>query len=390
MAATLADMFHVDIASTIVSRTAASSQVILNVFGMQPGGPAVRTQRGRRFGYDIVNRSRKPAGVRGPTQPAATIRKKIMGHVDGNMIQVSEKIPVLYEEIGMLRPLGVDATRSQLTLEPFGEDKIRANYVELGDRDATARTLGVLGMMRGSLYGHMSGEEIILTFDSTLSGADVENIFEVDFQLPATNTDRLTNLRGDGAAILSEWTTSTDIPGQLDKINEGLINQTGNRLEVIMCNSNTWNIVLNNTKVATQAGSVNTPFDTFEVQVGTDRDGRPMTVRRATLRCRPMYEFYIIDEMIDIGLPNSETPTKMIPDGKIWGGQRPRSDRYAMLEGSYLVQEQLGQQAQERYGVRVFSKEIGDPPGREIHLRDMFMPANYVPAASIWGDISAA
>lgn len=391
MATSLSEMFHVDFATEIVNRYAAASSSLLNLFGFQPGGYAELRQPGRTFGYDIVNRSRTPAGVTGPAQPATTVRKKVLGRVDGNMIQLSEKIPVLYEEIGMLRPLGADARRQAMRLEPYGEDKIRVQYSELGDRAAALRALALCGMLRGTLYGHAVGEYLIMTFDNTLSGADHNAVVTIDWDRPTTHESRLTNIQGAGTgAVLTDWANaSADIPGQLDKINIGLNASRGGKLDLVICNSVTFNAVLQNTEVATQAGSSVTPFDRFEEVVGTDRDGRPLTIRRARLRCRPQYDWLIIDEYLDVGIPGSEASTKMIPDWYIWGGPNPSSQYFNMLVGSYLATERLGQTAVQRSGLRTWSMELADPPGREIHAKDLFFPSMKIPSCSVWGYVGS-
>lgn len=361
----------------LVSREASASSQILQFFGMQPGGPAERRIGGRQFGYDVFNNTRKVGLFSSPSARSQEIILNPVGRVQGEFARTNWHIHMLLDKLHNQRRLGGQVSERDDAGMVYRREQAR--YA--GQMAKNQRLLMLMGMMRGKIYSHISGEAQY--YDFTSSGA----YQTIDWQIPSGNLAQL-NMLGGGSIIDASWaTTSTDIPAHLDEINAAMVNLTGDSLEVIMLNSATFRYLLNNTKVQAQAGTSYQPFEMLARDVGTDAEGRPLTTLTAKLRANPNVTFLITDEVVDVGNPNGTTTrTKLIPDDYIWGGPLPRPGRFEMLVGSEPVV--INGRESVVMGMTAWEELHSDPAGIRLRFLDNFIPSNPVPAGAFYAQVA--
>ena len=133
-----------------ISRIAAATSIMLQRFGMAPGGPNVSPARQRRFTYDVFNDTRQLGSARAPGVQSATARRQIIGEVSCTIPRMAEKLPLLYEEMHNQRQVGGSTT----DIDVMGQSYVARQQRFLGQRASNFRLALLGGMMRGNLYVH--------------------------------------------------------------------------------------------------------------------------------------------------------------------------------------------------------------------------------------------
>lgn len=389
--ASLHDILRPEVITGVVSREAAAASPLLSVFGFSPvrwnrdgtitdpGGAAQSIQGLRQFSYDIFNDTRTVGYSTAPGQPAATITRQAVGRVAGVYPQLYEKLPLPAEEMVNLRQIG--GQPSEYGLRAM-QDYLRRQQTFMAQRAANFRLLLLAGMIRGKLYAHGSGEKTWYDFNPSSA------THTIDWKLPSGNTGQL-NMLGTGNIIDTAWSNpSANIPKHLQDIDVAFQNLVGTRLDLVITTSAVWQHIINNDFVQEQAGAVNTPFEEFTRDTGLGVNGLPSTLKMGRLRCCPWIEFIITDQVLDLGLQGSTTRTKLIEDNHAWFGPRPTPGLFQMLVGGMPVTDRVGGPVRIAQGLEAWVMTTYDPAGQQLFVCDNAIPANYVPSASAYGQVS--
>lgn len=373
MVASINEVLSTRVTTKVVRQQAGVNSFLLRLFGMNPGGLAERAQGHRQFGYDIFNDTRTVSQGRGPGATSATVRRQPVGRVDGVFPRFRENLPLLSEEIHNFRVIGGPNS----VYDERGVQYIMRQQRFMGQRLGNNRSLLLAGMMRGLMYGHVSGDDV--TYNFTSSGA----AFTVDWKMPAANKSQL-NMTGGGDIIDVSWANaSANIPGHLRSINAALQESVGTSLELIIIPNQVWGYILNNDACQALAGTSNPPFTQQQRVVGMDSgSGLPQTVIEARITAVPWLRIIVTDEGIKLGSPGSESFNKFVPDNYMWWGPNPSPEMFEMLLGSEPVTEGYGAQEVVRTGAYAYTETISDPSGHKLHTGDNCIPANYVPASN--------
>lgn len=275
-----------------ISRLRVINTTLQNRFGMQSGGPAVRSSpTGRRGSYDVFNDTREVATARLPGATAATIARNPRGNVAFIIPRIAEKKPLLMEELSNFRPVGGPTNVVDQNGQLFIADEEMINK----QRITNAREFQVAAMLRGSYTYTQSGDDLIHGF----SGGGIT----INYRIAAGNKTQL-NMLGGGDIIGVSWDNpAAPIITDLFQIQAAFNQLTGRGLKQVMVTSVGWGNVLNNIQVQNQAGSVNQVFD----YISKDDDSEEFTAR---LKAAPWVEWLITDN----GLNLNGTFTKLIPD----------------------------------------------------------------------------
>ena len=373
--APLPDILRPEVVTKAISQIAEASSHMLTLFGMNPGGSKLTGNDGKRQGsYDVFNHTRTVGTGTHPGAPANVIPKNPVGNVAYVIPQLNEEIPLEYDFLNNLRPIG----KGPGQYDDAGTTYITKQEKYMAERCANFRTVALLGMLRGALYGHLEGQKIHYTYDS--SGA----AYTVDFQMPAGNKDRL-NMLGAGNIIDASWAlNTTNIPLQLDAINAAFQQLCGGGLDTIICNHVTWNHLVNNDYIATQGGTSHKPFDEYEKVIGQGPDGTPINVWVAKLRSKP-YKFIVTDEGLELG--SAGTFTKHVPDTHCYFLPDPMGDQFEGIQGGKFVVEKQGGPATLKEGMYSWAVPQGNPARVSLFTQDLFLPANYVPKSYAFGNV---
>lgn len=387
MVASIDQMLGVTYTVKAISRVAASSSAPVRKFGMQGGPPGsnirganVNTVGHRQFGYDIFNDSRAVGRSTAPGAPAAVSTRNPVGRVQGTFPRMHDSLMLPAEEIHNRRVIGGASS----AYDEGGKNYIARQQRFLGQKAGNFRTLLVGGMVRGALYAHKRNTDVYYDYTSTTA------LWTIDYQMPAGNKSQL-NMLGTGNIIDIPWSNpGANIPKHIGDINAAFQQLCGTRLDLIMINASTWNLILNNDFVIQNAGSSNPAYIELARESGTSENGRPYTTMEARIAAVPWVTFLITDEGLDLetSTPNVTTYTKFIPDGAAWFGPAPTSDLFEMLEGDEPIAEGPNMAQQIKAGLDAWTYSSFNPTATQMFVLDNALPALYVPAATAYATVT--
>lgn len=355
----------------VISRVGPGLNPLSRFLGFNIGGNNRKQFGGRRFFYDVFNRTRKVAGARAPGQQSAMIAPQKVGEVSNTFPRAAETMELLYEDVYNRRKIGGPVTE----LDQMGLDYITRQELYLGERFSNLIEFQTAAMLRGLYYYQQSGDTLYHSFTSTTAAKTI------DFQIPSGNKNQL-DMLGSGAIIGSSWlTSSTDIPTDLFQINQAMQQLSGFSLGHIFLKSGLWNAIVNNDYVVAQAGSASSPVDS----ISKESDGN----FTAVLRALPWLTFHIVDHGLDVWNGTTETYTQLIQDDCFIGlPSAPPSEYCQYLEGSEIVVEGPGKSAPqgEQFGFYPFAYPNFDPARWDLSAVFNGIPALTVPSAVVYGD----
>lgn len=386
MVASIDQLLSVTYTTKVVSRVAAASNTIARRFGMAGGPPGsgarganVSTLGHRQFGYDIFSDTRQIGRSTVPGAPAAVSKRQAVGRVNGTFPRMHDSLPLLAEVLHNRRAIG----GSSSAFDERGRSYISRQQRFLGQKAGNFRSLLIGGMLRGKLYAHQQGDGVYYDYTSTLAN------WTMDWQIPTGNLTQL-NMLGAGNIINVAWSNpQANIPEDLLQINAAFQQLVGSRLELMIINSVQWNQILNNDYVIQNAGSSSTAFDFIRRGSETMENGMPNTTFEVQLKVVPWLRILVTDEGLDVGDPNSGTPTytKFIPDGYAWFGPEPSPTYMEMLEGDEPIAEGENMPWVVKAGLNAWSHNTWNPTGTQLMVLDNAIPALYVPASTAFGQV---
>lgn len=318
--------------------------------------------------YDIFDVTRKTATGSVPGSAANMIAPNKMGYVRFTLPRHAEQIPFTYEDLNNRRVLGGNASEI---------DRNGANYVNLQTEYLAQRFSNVVefqaaAVCRGSYTFDQDGPLLRNRF----TGGETT----IDFQVPAGNKDQL-DMLGAGDIIGASWATaSTDIPLHLLNINKAFLQLTGQGLAHVICRGQTWNNVLNNTKVQAQAGTANVPWDELRRVEGSPGEFV------ARIRAIPWVTWHICDYGLELWDGSSETYETLLEDDHAIFLPDPNSRWIQYIRGHETVVEGPNGRQSEHYGFYTYSHPTDNPAGWNLFAGHNGMPALLRPKAMAYGD----
>lgn len=363
----------------VISRVAAASSYFLNFMGMQPGGANEADYgHGREGSYHIFNNVRTVALGTAPGSPAARRTRNPVGRVPFVYPRMHQQLSLLLEEINNFAK--IDDPRAR---DVAGENYIKRQMQKPAQEAANWRTALVVGMLRDSLYVHELGLNWYPDYTSTSA------MYQISFGLPAGNKDQLNILDADnstsinGSAIIdTPWSSpGANIPLHIQKVDAALHRRCGVHLKTIVLRTREWNYVCVNDFVAAGAGIANAPFTKYERQVGVNPDGSPFMAKFGSINTCPGVEFFICDEGVDVGNPDSATWAYHLPEGSVF--MLPDVNR-SLFEGCIATEpivEYDNGPITSKKGLQAWTTLMANPSSYEAFQLDNFFPVPYNPGS---------
>lgn len=375
--ATLNRILQPAVLTEVVSQQMAAEHWLLQLFGVQPGGPNERDYgHGREGKYRVFDNTRKVGTISAPGTPANFTGPQVVKEVPFVYPRMHEKIPLLAEELHNLSRI-----ESQSERDVAGENMVTLQTRYLAQKAGNFRAVMLAGMFRDALYEHVSGQDRYWNFTS--SGA----LKRVNFQMPSGNQSQL-NMLGGGDIIDTSWdNSSANIPKHLSSIDAAFEQLYGGRLETMIVTGTGWQNIINNDFVASQAGIAGPPFRTFERVVGVREDGSPLQVSVGEISARPGLMIYITDSGLQLGAPGSETFTKYVGDSNALFLGRPDGGNYTMHLGSEPIAEYNGGPKSVRRGFSSWAVETADPTATMLYSLDNALMVNHIPNSLAYGTV---
>lgn len=366
----------------VISRQAATSSWLLNVFGVQPGGSSVLNfGHGREGSYSIFNNTRAVGQLTAPGTAAGRRNAQGVGRVSFTYPRMHDSIGLLAETLHNLGRIDNPAVRDRV-----GADMIRRQTGYLSQLAGNFRLAMLVGTLRDSLYIKRVGD--VAYFDFAAAGGG-DQIGQQLARMPAGNKGQL-DMLGDGDIIDASWATATtDIPGHIGLINAAFQQLCGGYLSNIICGTKVWNHVINNEHVSAIHGSATAPFRVLERSSLDPSIAETMeNVYRASLNVYPDVTWWITDEGLDIGAPGEESFTKIVGENDaIFIGHSPTDDTIGLYEGSEPIAEFDGGPEILKIGLESWSTKRSNPTVTELFALDNSLVVNHVPASTAYGTV---
>ncbi len=367
--AILQNVLTPSVVTGIVSRIYMPGNPLSRFFGGQIDGPNTKkeTVLGRAYSWDIFDNVRKAAYGRQPNTGPSTIAANPVGRQTNTFARCYEKIPLDYELLNNIRAIGKNA----------GErDRQGASYLEAQARQLRQRHDNFREFMWGGFLtqGQYSfqfvGDDMVPVL--SLNGAPG---MTVNYQIPAGNLPGFTgawqanlNPLGTGNIISAPWSNNaTDIATQIDQINQAFQQLVGAPLALVITDSTVWRMVVKNTSLQAQGGSVNAVFAEYEMTEERGPDGNKLGIFRARIRAVPWLEWLIVDTGLELGLPGQEVFNRWYPGNLATFLVQPDAYWLKMVEGSELVKDNPMAPAVQRYGFHAWLREWDEPARVELH-----------------------
>lgn len=358
-----------------VSRMQLPGTVLSDLFnwGLSARDPANQTGNMidyplRDGSYDVFNRTKRVATGSVPGTPNTNRAPQKVGRVRFTIPRHAASMPLTDEDLVNRRQIGQAVT----TVDSMGENYINRQKQDMAAEVANMIEFQTAALLRGSYTFDTEGDELRQGF----SGGEET----IDFQIPSGNKNQL-NMLGAGNIIGASWaTTSTDIPGHVMSVNRAMNALTGMGVEHAICNSNTLQYVQNNTKVMAQAGTSNTPFESY------DRSGPGRFT--VVFRAMPWIQFHVIDYMLTIWNGTSYVDTMLVADDQVTFLPTPNSNWVQYLNGGEVITEGPNGTRAFRSGFYAYGYQTWDPSGWKLNTNHNGFPALYVPAAIANADVT--
>jgi hypothetical protein len=322
----------------------------------------------REGSYDVFNRSKEIATGSVPGTSNTLVKPQKVGRVRFTIPRTAESIPLTDEDLVNRRATGQPVTN----VDSMGENYIMRQKQYLASKVGNMIEFQTAALLRGSYTFDQNGDELRQGF----TGGETT----IDFQIPAGNKDQL-DMLGDGDIIGTTWaTTSTDIPLDCMQVNDAMNSLTGMGIEHAICNSTTFQYLLNNLKIQAQAGTSNTPFQEYN-RTGP---GRFSVVFRAI----PWLQWHIIDYRLDIWNGSTLVNTKLVADDQVTFIPTPNSNWVQYLNGGEVITEGPNGTRAFRHGYYAYGYPTWDPSGWKLNNNHNGFPALYIPAAIATADVT--
>lgn len=323
----------------------------------------------REGSYDVFNRTQDLASGRVPGTANFQTKPQKMGRVRFTIPRSAEQITLTDEDLVNRRQLGQAVT----VVDSMGENYIMRQKRFLAEKVANMIEFQTAALLRGSYTFDQNGDELRNTF---ANGEET-----IDFQVPSGNKNQL-DMLGAGAIIGASWaTTTTDIPGDCYQVNDAMNALTGMGIEHAICNSTTFQYCLNNDKVKAQAGTANTPFESYE----RSGPGRFTVVLRAI----PWLQWHIIDYKLNIYNGTSAyAVSSLVADDQVNFIPTPNPSWVQYLNGGEVITEGPNGTRAFRNGFYAYGYPSWNPSGWNLANVHNGMPALYIPAAIVCADVT--
>jgi hypothetical protein len=366
----LQSLLSPQVLTKVISQKAKTSDWLLNLMGLGPGGKnEVYEGHGRMGAYHIFDHTRKVALGRAPGTAAGRSAANPMGQVLFTYPRMHDSLSLPAEILHNLSKIADPAVRDK-----SGADMIARQTDYLGEKSANWRKAMLIGMLRDSLYYTVDGDDVKFSYSSGN---------RINFQMPSGNKAQL-NMLGAGNIIDQSWSNlDTDIPNHLGLINRAFQILCGGRLAGALITHQIFNFIRRNNVVQEEHGISVSPYLRYEVLDVEMSPGNTMkNVLVVELRSFPGCTFFVTDEVIDLGYDSAESLQPIVPANTgIFFGFAPGDPVVQCYQGSEPIAEYDGAPETEKIGFAAWSVKRSNPTATELYTLDNALMVNHIPNA---------
>jgi hypothetical protein len=355
----LANVLAPSVVTRRVSRIFTPGNPLTYHFGMQIGGPNVDQIVGRAYSWDYFDHVRSIALGRSPGTGPAKVAANPVGHQTNTFPRAYQSLVLDYEKLNNIRAIGQNAG----VRDRMGMAYLDAQFVEQKSQHDNWREFQLAALLtQGQCSWQFVGDDWIPVLSLGSNPG-----FTLNWQIPSGNLGIVSpfapnlNMTGAGNIITAPWSNNTtDIGAQLDNISIGFQQLTGAPLRLAICDSLVWNMLISNSILQAQSGSVNPVFETYaQTQPLKGKDGNDLGVMEGRLKARPWIRWLITDQFL---LVNGSL-VKPYPGNRVTFMVEPNQGVkwLQMQEGSEPVKENPMAPAVDRQGFFSWLREWDEP-----------------------------
>lgn len=373
----LQSLLSPQVLTKVISQKAKTSDWLINLMGLGPGGKNEVYEGHGRFGaFNIFDHTRKVALGRMPGTAAGRSAANPMGQVLFAYPRQHDSISLPAEILHNLSKISDPAVRDKC-----GADMIARQTDYLAEKAANWRKALLIGMLRDSLYYNIDGDDVKFSYSSGT---------RINFQMPSGNKTKL-NMLGEGDIIDTSWSNlDADIPNDLGQINRAFQRLCGGGLKAVLTTHQVFNYIRRNNVVQEEHGTSNPPYLRYEtLQVEQSPGNTMLNILVFELRSFPGCTFYITDEVIDLGYDATESLQPIVPDNTaIFFGFDPGANNIVQCyQGSEPIAEYDGAAETEKIGFAAWSVKRSNPTATELYTLDNALIVNHIPNALAIGTV---
>ena len=353
-------------------------------------GPNVRYGDTRFASFRLDDVTRVVGKARAPGTGPASVAVNPVGDVRVSCARFHEKVRLLGEFLGNLSP--IIGPNSQI--DAGGQSYIARQIVHLAEKYNNTIELMTTGMFQDNLYFQLSGDNLL----PVIGAPTPPNLgIQIPFQIPSGNKAQL-NMLGTGNIILQGWqNTGAPLIKNCLQIQAAMTQLSGYQPKHFWMNSLGWYNVLLNTEVRNTAGSMNTPFASYDRIAEKAFDGLDQPEFAASLRGLPWAMFHIADDVLVTGsdidptwasAPSTATFIKVCPDNTAIITPEPSPDWTEAYLGAEYISENAGQPMQLKRGYTFWKEWVTQPSCIELIALMNMIPLLYVPKATCFATVA--
>jgi len=366
----LQSLLSPQVLTKVISQKAKTSDWLLNLMGLAPGGKNECFEgHGRMGAFHIFDHTRKVALGRAPGTAAGRSAANPMGQVLFTYPRMHDSLSLPAEILHNLGKISDPAVRDKA-----GADMIARQTDYCGEKAANWRKAMLIGMLRDALYYTVDGDDVKFNYTSGN---------RINFQMPAGNKSQL-NMLGEGNIIGTSWANlDADIPDNLGKINRAFQILCGGFLAGAIIPHAIFNLMRRNNVIQEEHGSSVSPYLRYEKLEFESSPGKSMlNVLVCEFRSFPGCTFFVTDEVIDLGYDSTESLQPMVPvNTGIFFGFTPGDNVVQCYQGSEPISEYDGAPESEKVGFSAWSVKRSNPTATELYTLDNALIVNHIPKA---------
>lgn len=386
MAVTIHEMTKTPFVLGVFSRLKAAGLALSQFYGIGPNAAPTETTNKNSLVYDLFDHTRTMANGRGPYVGPSKIAPKRIGQGTAHLFRLYESIPLLYQKIYGMRPLGGQ----------IGEMDVQGQvYVGRQQKYAAERMMNAIEFMVSRMF--RGGFSILVDGDDFRLREKGAGTIDVDYNIPAGHltTCAVGGTNGSTAIFDGNWEDpACDVLGQLLELNKASERITGLVQRHVWINSTTYRYLLANTGLKGVGG---TSYRIFDSQTGNEiqtTDGSRPQGYNVIFRAMPQFTFHVYDAVSHVTTDtDSETFSELsmyIPDNKALITPDPGAgDWYGMAVGTEPIRENDVAEVTYPTGLHSWSYPTNDPPGFEWRMLYNVCPLLYNPKAFFYATVAS-
>ena len=374
-ALTAEQVFHPQVLAGMVKRFHAGPNYFQKVLGLSFDSKRLTNPiPGIHGGWDLLEPNRAVGSFNQINAGPRKVTPHKVGHATGTCYVYYEAIDLFDNDMYPQRAIGGQAN----TIDEGAQSHIAYKVNALIERAVNLREFTVSRTLLGGYDMKFSDEQRQLPVES--GDGDVS----IDVGLPASHKGQLA-LGPSGADLIdTTWSSSTsDIAAMCSSVSKYMMFYSGQPLRHVFITTEIFNHMRKNTKLQSEGGSTVRPWESFALSGIRSKDGAANGGSTVEFRAIPNVLFHIVDSWLMLESANQtqddqrdlSKTIQTIPANRVIMTPEADGSWLGSMAGSQKAKTIFGSvSSQTVSGTGTWAMPLDQPPGRTVHLMDIFLP----------------